>query len=508
MSLSRAVVKFESTFGFRSQLLFPFGSSQNHAEGKDPDAHRGSRDQSNEQGIAFARRREAGLATMSDEVLIGNADRYNSVNINNVPVFLMTADRRQHVHVIGKTGTGKTTLVKNMIVQHILAGDGVAFIDPHGDAAADLLNFIPPARTDDLIYFNPADMEFPIALNVLAKTDQQSHLIASDIRSAFRAIWKEFWGPRMDYILLNSLLSLLEVPETTLMDVLKILTNDRYRNWVVKQLRDPLLKEFWRDDFEMMDRRQRKEAIGPVENKIGQFVSSPLIRNIVGQAKRKIDFRRIIDGQLEFDPEIGIEKRRKFIFIANLSKGQLGDDKSNLLGALLISQFQLAAMQRATIEEDDRQDFYLFADEFQNFCTDKFETILSESRKFRLNLVLSHQYLEQLPQEMRAAVFGNVGTLISFRIGHADAEIMEREFGRTFAASDFTDLNRFEILIKPLSDGTTLTPFRAMTITPMGTRYCRRENLIRCSRMKYAAERRVVESKMEARLSRFQNTAI
>ena len=483
-------------FVFRSQLLFLPGPHPSHVGDKPRMRTETHENNLINTEIVFANWREAGLATMTDEIIIAARQNYQTESY----VGLQNADRCQHVYIIGKTGMGKTTMVKNMVIQHILAGDGVAVIDPHGDFSSGLLDYIPPHRTDDLIYFNPADMEFPIGLNVLAKAHRDNHLVASGIKSACKSIWKEFWGPRMDYIFLNALLTLLECDNATLIDVLKLLNNDSYRESIVSRLRDPILRDFWHEDFGMMDRRQRREAIGPIENKIGQFVSSPLMRNIVGQVASKLDFQTIIDGQQERDSKIGQETRRKFIFIANLSKGQLGDDKSNLLGALLIAQFKLAAMQRATMPEEDRQNFFLFVDEFQNFCTDSFESILSESRKYKLSLTLSHQYIEQLPKEIRAAVFGNVGTLVSFCIGHTDAEAMEKEFGKEFITTAFTDLSRYDILIKPLTGGANVTPFRATTLPPIGRNYGRRENLIRCSREKYALKRHVVEDKMERRM--------
>ncbi|MEX0287777.1 MAG: type IV secretory system conjugative DNA transfer family protein [Flavobacteriaceae bacterium] len=433
---------------------------------------------------------------MNKETIIGK----NALSPDIDLVALQYADRRNHVHIIGKTGVGKTTLVRNMLIQHIAAGDGVGIIDPHGDLAESLLDYIPKHRTDDLIYFNPADTEHPVGLNVLSVKHTDKHLVASGIRSALKSIWSEFWGPRMDYIFLNALLTLLEVGDSTLMDVPRILNDDEYRSKILKKLRDPVLWNFWINDFETMDRRQRKEAISPIENKIGQFISSEPMRNIVGQATSKLDFAKIINGQPENNPNEEHSYRRRFIFIANLSKGQLGDDKTNLLGALLITQFKLAAMQRATIPEEKRNDFFLFVDEFQNFCTDSFEEILSEARKYRLNLTLSHQYIDQLTPKIRSAVFGNIGTLISFRIGHTDAEIMEREFGKQYIASQFSDLNRYDMIMRPLIKGADGSAFRVTSLPPINTHYGHRENMIRCSREKYARNRIAVEKHIDIQL--------
>lgn len=427
---------------------------------------------------------------MNDELFIGTRIVYGAES----PVGLKTADRRQHVHVLGKTGSGKTTLLRNLLVQHIEAGHGVALIDPHGDLATSLLDCIPPHRTDDLVYFNPADFEFPVGLNVLAKTHPDHHLIASGVVGAFKSIWRESWGPRLEYILHNALLSLIECENTTLLGVTKLLANDRYRAWVVNQIQDPMLKAFWQDEYEQYDPRFRREAIAPIQNKIGQFVTSGPMRNILGQVKNRVDFSDVMDSGK--------------IFIANLSKGHLGEDKTNLLGALLVSQFQLAAMRRVRIPENERRDFFLFVDEFQNFCTDSFATILSEARKFRLNLTLSHQYTDQLPLPIRQAVFGNVGTIISFRIGHTDADVLAKEFGKDFVPTQFADLAPFEMLVKPLVDGDNLAPLRARSLPPQGKRYGRGENLRRCSQEKYAAPRAEVETKINRWLERYQTKAV
>jgi energy-coupling factor transporter ATP-binding protein EcfA2 len=417
---------------------------------------------------------------MDETILIG---RRTAMSGDAALFGVKTIDRRQHVYVIGKSGSGKSTLLRNLLVQHIEAGHGIGLIDPHGDLAEELLNVIPAARTDDVVYFNPADLEFPIGLNLLANVPKdERHLVASGIVSAFKNLWSDSWGPRLEYILYNTLAALLDCENVTLLGVTRMLTDADYRQWVIRQLKDPFIKSFWTDEFEKYDPRFLREAIAPIQNKVGQFLMSPPIRNILGQVKSKIDFRFIMDN------------RR--IFIANLSKGKLGEDKANLLGSLLTTQFQLAAMQRTNIPEADRKDFFLFIDEFQNFSTTAFASILSEARKYRLCLTLSHQYIAQLSEEMRDAVFGNVGTLICFRVGYSDAEVLAGEFGEVYCPSQFADLDKHQILVKLLAEGAALDPFHAATFPPFGKRHGRGENFIRRSRERFSAPRADVECKL------------
>lgn len=393
------------------------------------------------------------------------------------------ADRRHHVYIIGKTGVGKTTLLRNLIVQHLTLGHGVALIDPHGDLAEELLDYVPPWRADDLVYFNPGDLDHPIALNLLdGVPPDQRHLVASGIVNAFKSIWRDSWGPRLEYILYNAVSALLDCPNTSLLAVNRLLTDARYRQWVVRQVRDPFIYAFWSEEFESYDERFRREAIAPIQNKLGQFLQSPVIRNILGQTRSKVSIPFMMND------------RR--LFIANLSKGKLGIEKSNLLGCLLTTQFQLAAMARANLPEENREDYFLFLDEFHNFTTDAFASILAEARKYRLCLTLAHQYVDQLPFDLHRSVFGNVGTLISFKVGHADAQILSQEFGGTFEASQFVDLDRYEILIRLTEDGLTKEPFRAKTLPPVIHPVGRRAKLIARSRQKYASQRCQIETKI------------
>jgi hypothetical protein len=423
---------------------------------------------------------EAGLGTMErDLTYIAQREVWGEQSL----VSIGQTDRRHHVYVIGQTGSGKTTLLRNMILQHVSLGHGVGLIDPHGDLAEELLEHIPPCRADHLLYFNPADLDFPIGLNLLANVaPDERHLVASGIVSTFKNLWRDSWGPRLEYILYNALAALLDCQNTTLLGVNRMLSDPTYRAWVVHQVRDPFIRQFWTDEYASYDPRFMREAIAPIQNKLGQFLLNPVIRNILGQVRLKVDFRFIMDNQR--------------LFIANLSKGRLGHDKANLLGSLLTALFQLGVMARADQPEEDRQDFYLFVDEFQNFTTDAFAAILAEARKYRLCLTLSHQYIDQLSIPVRQAVFGNVGTLLAFRVGHTDAEILENEFGESFPAKQFVDLARYQVMIKLLENGTHREPFIGTTLPPLGNPTTRRDSLIALSRQRFATNRATVERKL------------
>jgi len=392
-------------------------------------------------------------------------------------------DRSRHLYVIGKTGTGKTTLLKNLIVQDIAAGRGVGVIDPHGDLAQSVLDLIPRSRTEDVVYFDPADQEHPIAFNPLdSMPPEQKHLVASGIVGAFKNVWRDSWGARTEYILYAAVAALLDCENASLLGVQRMLSDERYRAWVVKQVKDPLVRSFWVREFGEYDSRFMHEAVAPLQNKVGQLVMSPLLRNILGQVRSRINARFMMDNER--------------IFISDLSKGRIGEDKSNLLGSLLVSHFQLAAMSRANVPESERKDFFLVIDEFQNFATDSFASILSEARKYRLCLTLSHQYVRQLKEEIRDAVFGNVGSIIAFRVGQADASVLEREFDNTYSATCFTALGNHEVCAKLLVHGEQREPFLGKTLGQLGAQFRRRESIIRRSRGKYSTGRTVVEDKI------------
>jgi hypothetical protein len=416
---------------------------------------------------------------MEYETHIGNRSVYGAYK----PFGISRADRRQHVYAIGKTGTGKTTLLANLIRQDIERGHGVGVIDPHGDLAEELLNCIPPWRTDHVLYFNPADSEFPIGFNLVrsALPDRQ-YLEASGLVSAFKHLWRESWGPRLEYILYASIAALMECDNTSLLGVPRMLADRRYRDWVVRQVRDPIVRAFWEVEFARYDKKFLAEAVAPIQNKVGQLLMASPLRNVFGQVKSKIDPRFIMDNQR--------------IFIANLSKGRLGEDKANLLGSLLVTKFQTAAMERASVPEEKRKDFYFFIDEFHNFSTDSFAGILAEARKYRLCLTLSHQFIEQMQDTVKNAVFGNVGSIMSFRVGVNDAVVLANEFGNGYAPEQFTDLSNHEILVKLSDNGHYRQPFLAKTEPPNAVCYGRRENIIHRSRERFSARREVVEDRV------------
>jgi hypothetical protein len=406
-----------------------------------------------------------------------------------LPFGFDVADARYHTYVIGKTGSGKTTLLRNLILQLIQQGHGVGLIDPHGDLAEDLLDHIPPARAEQTVFFHPGDLDYPIGLNLLGQTTPEDrHLVASGIVSAFKSLWHESWGPRLEYILHNAIAALAHCPNTTLLGLNRLLTDEAYRRWVVHQIDDPFLRDFWENEYESWEPRFMREAIAPIQNKVGQLLLSPVIRNIIGQVRNKVSIPYVMD-----------EGR---IFIANLAKGEIGHDKSNLLGSLLITQFQLAAMARNRLPEHQRRDFYLFVDEFQNFATESFTSILAEARKYRLNLTLSHQYIAQLSPTVREAVFGNVGTLVAFRVGFADAEHLHGEFGEEFHARQFVDLPRYETLIRNQSADGAMHFQRTRLSPPIETHVGRRIRLLKRCRERFSTPRGEVESRLARWLKR------
>ncbi len=412
--------------------------------------------------------------------------RFSETNFRNqrVQFGIKTPDRRKHFYVVGKTGMGKTTMLENMAVQDINVGRGVGVVDPHGEFAQKMLDFIPSQRVNDVIYFNPADLDYPIAFNAIEKVDpEHRHLITSGLVGVFKKIWAETWGPRLEYVLRNAILALLEYPGSTLLGIMRMLVDKAYRRKVIEKIQDPVVKTFWVEEFTKYPDRFMAEAVAPIQNKVGQFLTSPLIRNIVGQTKSAIDIRRVMDEEK--------------ILIMNLSKGLIGEDNSALLGAMLITRLQLAAMSRVDIAEEERKDFYLYVDEFQNFATEAFANILSEARKYRLSLILAHQYIAQMEEPVRDAVFGNIGTMVTFRVGAQDAEYLEKEFVPEFSAQDLVNLDFAQTYLKLMIDGVASRPFSATTLPPFSKpTKTHREKIIKISRERYATSRQEVEHKI------------
>jgi len=396
---------------------------------------------------------------------------------------IKTDDRRKHVYIIGKTGMGKTVLQENMIMSDIMAGHGVCYIDPHGDTAEKILDYIPSNRINDVVYFNPADMDFPVGFNILETlSDSQKHLAASGLMGVFKKIWPDVWSARMEYILLNCVLALLDYPGATLLGINRLLVDIDYRTRVIAKIRDPIVKTFWVAEFSSWEVKYQTEAIAPIQNKVGQFLSASIIRNIVSQVKSTIDMRDIMDSGK--------------IFIVNLSKGRIGEENMKLLGGMIISRIQMSAMERVDLPEDDRRDFYLFVDEFQNFANESFASILSEARKYRLALTVAHQYIEQLTEEVRAAVIGNAGTILAFRIGGTDASFLEQEFSPVFTPEDLVNLTKYTIYLKLMVDGVATAPFSATTLPPMAIFSGNAQKVIAVSRERYAVPRANIEEKV------------
>lgn len=410
----------------------------------------------------------------TDDVYVGLRHAYGG----ETPFGIGLPERRQHVYVIGQTGAGKSTLLRNLVMQDIEAGRGVALIDPHGDLAAEVLEQIPPWRTGDVVYFDPASPD-PLAINLFRATGDNWHLVASGIVSAFKKIWASSWGPRLEYILYATLAALLQCNNTSLLGVSRMLYDDRYRAWVVRQIRDPMVHSFWVNEFANYDRSFRQEIVSPIQNKVGQLFLSPALRNALGQIGSKVNFRFMMDEQR--------------IFIANLSKGFIGEAHSSLLGSLLITGFEVAALSRANIPPHERRDFFLYADEFHHYATDSFASILSEARKYRLSLTLAHQYLGQLSEQISTAVFGNAGTLLAFRVSEADGAVLERQFGGVIKSGNFTGLENYELCVRMLNQD----PFRARSLQPIDTGRRRKHIVIKHSRRKYCTRRKVIEDKID-----------
>lgn len=395
-----------------------------------------------------------------------------------VPFGIKTDDRRRHMYLIGKTGMGKTTVMENMAIQDIRNGHGLAFLDPHGDSIQRILDCVPANRINDVVYFNPADLENPIAFNILEAVESKyKHLVASGLMGVFTKIWANVWSARMEYILNNTVLALLESPGNTLLGITRMYVDKKYRKRIVDNIKDPVVKAFWIDEYANYNEKYRTEAIAPIQNKVGQFLSSAIVRNIVGQPKSTIDLREIMD--------------KKKILIMDLSKGRVGENNSALLGSMLVTKLQLAAMSRTDIPEHERSDFYLYVDEFQNFATDSFATILSEARKYRLDLIVGHQYIAQLENEkstkVRDAIFGNVGTMVVFRIGAADAEFLETEFAPIFMPVDLVNLPKYHVILRLMINGVASDPFSAVTVPPSPDYFTgNAEKVMKVSRERYA----------------------
>jgi hypothetical protein len=409
-----------------------------------------------------------------------------------IPFGLKAKDRSRHMYVIGKTGMGKSTLLENMAIQDIRNGEGLAFIDPHGGTASKLLEYIPEERIKDVVYFAPFDLDQPVAFNVMEDVGyDKRHLVVSGLMATFKKIWVDAWSARMEYILSNTLLALLEYPDATLLSVNRMYTDKGFRKKVVENVKDPVVKDFWTKEFANYGDRYTQEATPAIQNKIGQFTSNPLIRNIIGQSKSSFDIRTLMD--------------EKKILIINLSKGQVGETNMRLIGSMLTTRIFLGAMSRADLSQtnlDKLPPFYFYVDEFQNFANDTFAEILSEARKYHLNLVIAHQYVEQMEEQVRAAVFGNVGTTVAFRVGPFDAETLETVFSPEFMKEDLVNLTFAQIYLSLMIDGVGSRPFSAVTIPPIEppARNFSKE-VIEASRTQFGAHRDEIEGMINKELT-------
>lgn len=399
-------------------------------------------------------------------------------------------DRRRHLYSLGKTGMGKSTLLENMIYSDIQAGKGVAYLDPHGDTAEIIPSFVPKHRSNDVIFFDPADRDFPLSFNVLdCPNPHQRPLVASGLMGVFTKMWPGMFSGRMEHILRNTLLALLEFQGSSMLGIMRMFADDAYRKKVVARVTDPMVKSFWEQEYATWNDKYRTEATAAIQNKVGQLLSTPLIRNIVGQVKNGLDLRHAMDTGK--------------IIIVNLSKGRLGEDTSAFLGSMLVTKFQIDAMSRADIPESERKDFYLYVDEFQNFATESFASILSEARKYRLNLTMANQYVAQLlvgegKTTLKDAVFGNVGSIVCFQVGSDDAEDLSLQFEELAMPKDILSLPKYHAYVRLMIDGMPSKPFSVTTLPrPDGDSDPKRIEILRkLSRERYTEKRSVVEEKI------------
>lgn len=400
---------------------------------------------------------------------------------NHVHFGIKREDRRRHLYCVGKSGSGKSKLLELLIINDLQNGHGVAVLDPHGDLVDSILKFIPPERKDDVIVFDPADTDFPIAFNPLERVDDEYKMqLTIGIIDIFKKLFGANWSDRLEHVLRYTLLALLDSPNTSILSILKMLTDKNYRQKIVARINDNVVKSFWVSEFAAWSEKYDAEAITPLLNKVGQFVATNMIRNVVGQPEMKFDIRDVMDN--------------KKILLMKVSKGLLGEENSSLIGSMIITKIYQAAMSRQNVAEDQRENFYFYVDEFQNFATDTFYEILSEARKYHLNLTIAHQYMGQLSDRIRQTVFGNVGSMVSFRVGAEDASVLEKEFEPIFKERDIINLGVREFYIKMSVNGEIREPFSARTIdVPKPVNDLSKE-IIDLSRKKYCAPKKDVEA--------------
>lgn len=397
-------------------------------------------------------------------------------------------DRGRHMYIIGQTGAGKSMLLQLLTLSDIYHDQGFAIIDPHGDYATDMLKYVPEHRIKDVVYFDATDRDNPMAFNPMEVTDPNlKNHISSELVGVLKRMFENSWGPRLEYILRYTILALLDYPGATMLDITRMLTEKEFRKKVIREVDDPVVRTFWNTEFASWNEKFASEAVAPVLNKVGAFVANPVIRNIVGQQKSAFNIRQMMDEGK--------------IFVVNLSRGQVGEDNAAILGALMVTKIQLAAMGRADMPLEDRRPFYLYVDEFQNFATDSFAVILSEARKYGLNLTVANQYISQMPETVRDAVFGNVGTMITFRVGPEDSAVLGKYYDPTFEPADITRLNNQNIFLSMIVNGEKAIPFSAKTLRMPDPEDSHMSDIVRLSREQYASNRTDVEDDIRRRHS-------
>lgn len=393
-------------------------------------------------------------------------------------------DRRRHLYIVGKTGSGKSKLLELLLISDIQNGHGCCLLDPHGDLADELLKYVPKNRVKDMVYVDPSDKDFPIGFNPLESVidyETRQHLSTFFI-SIFKKLFAAGWNQRMEHLIRYITLALLETPDSNVLGIPRMLADTTFRQRVIMQIKDPVVKGFWTNEFSASAEQYSREAVVPILNKVGQFISNPVVRNMIGQKKNALDFGKFMnEGK---------------IVLLNISKGKLGDDNTALLGAMFITKIQQAALARANIPEDQRRDFYFYVDEFQNFATEAFSSILSEARKYHLNLTIAHQYIAQLPEDVKATAFGNVGSLIVFPVGGDDAAYLAKEFNPVFNAEDLINLSIREMYIKMSVDGKLTRPFSARTISVSKSQADFTSEILNYSRLTYGKNRVSVENEI------------
>jgi len=410
-------------------------------------------------------------------------------------VYINEDDRRRHMYIIGKTGTGKTELLKDLIMQDIKAGKGLCFMDPHGDAIEDLLKMIPPERAEDVIYFNPGDTERPMGLNLLeARTEDQKHFVATAVINMMYKLFDPYKtgivGPRFEHAVRNAMLTAMSEDGNTFVEVMRILTDANFVQEILPKVTDPIVRRYWTDQIAQTADFHKSEVLDYIVSKFGRFVTNKMIRNIIGQSQSSFSFREVMDNGK--------------ILLINLAKGEIGEENSNFLGLVLVPRILMAAMSRQDVPEEARRDFYLYVDEFQNFATPDFAQILSEARKYRLNLTVANQFIGQVEEEVKNAVFGNVGTIICFRVGVTDASYLAHEFSPVFNEDDLLNIERFNVYIKTIVKNEPVPPF-SMDLTRDLTKEKERENervseiIKEMSRLKFGRDLRLVEAEIVRR---------